>query len=69
MKLPIEILRKLDEFVGSEEEHILSPRETAIIAAAKLLISITHDEHYNNTDAYSSEYDSIADACTAFIER
>lgn len=67
MELPISALRELDEFVSKLDEELgFTDRQTAIREAARLLISLTHDEHYDNTDAFDERYDIIATACRTF---
>lgn len=67
MELPISTLRELDEFVSKLDEELgLTDRQTAIREAARLLISLTHDEHYDNTDAFDERYGIIATACRTF---
>ena len=68
MELPIDILKELDEFVGKlDESDCVIDRHVAIRETARLLISLTHDEHYGINDAFDKRYRDIADACQHFI--
>ena len=68
MELPISVLRELDEFISKlDEEHCLTDRQTAIRETARLLISLTNDEHYDTTDASDKKYHAIAWACQNFL--
>ena len=69
MKFPISLFRELDEFVSTlDEEGCYSGRHLAIRETARLLISLTHDEHYGINDGFDKRYRDIADACQHFIE-
>ena len=69
MELPIDLLKDLDVFVGKlDEDDCFSDRHVAIRETARLLISLTHDEHYDVIDAYVEKYRDIADACQHFME-
>lgn len=69
MKLPIELLKQIDEYVNElDNECGLTDRQVAIKEAARLLVSLTHDEHYGNTDAFDQSYSTIACACQTFVE-
>ena len=69
MELPIKTLRELDEYVGKLDNELgLTDRQIAIREAARLLVYLTHDEHYAQTDAFDQSYCVIADACRAFIK-
>ena len=68
MELPIDILKELDAFVGKlDEDDCFSDRHVAIRETARLLISLTHEEHYDINDAFDKKYRDIADACQHFI--
>lgn len=68
MKLPISMLRELNEFISElDEEDRLTDRQIAIRETANLLISLTHDEHYGTTDASDKKYNAIAWACQNFL--
>ena len=68
MELPISALRELNEFVSKlDEEDRLTDRQIAIRETARLLISLTHDEHYGTIDASDKKYNAIAWACQTFI--
>lgn len=64
MELPINALSELNE---DELDCILS-RHIAIREAARLLICLTHDEHYNVVDPFDKKYDVIANACQTFLD-
>lgn len=67
MKLPINALRELDAFVSKlDETDCILDRHIAIREAARLLIYLTHDEYYGNTDAFDEKYSIIATACRTF---
>lgn len=67
MKFPISLLRELDEFVSTlDEENCSTDRQIAIREAARLLICLTHDEHYAQIDAFDQKYSIIACACETF---
>ena len=69
MELPIDLLKDLDVFVGKlDEDDCFSDRHVAIRETARLLISLTHDEHYGINDAFDKKYCTIAGACRAFVE-
>ena len=69
MELPIDLLTKLDEFVSKlDENDCVLDRHIAIRETARLLISLTHDEHYDVIDAYVEKYRDITDACQHFME-
>lgn len=69
MNLPINTLKELDSFVQElDKEYNLTERETAIREIARALISVTHDEYYDNTDSDDKSYCVIADACRSFVE-
>ena len=69
MKLPIELLKQIDKYVNElDNEFSLTDRQVAIREAARLLVYLTHDEHYAQTDAFDQSYADIADACRAFVE-
>lgn len=68
MKFPISLFRELDEFVGTlDEEDCYSNRHIAIREAARLLISLAHDEYYDVVNAFDKKYDDIIDACHEFV--
>ena len=69
MELPINALRKLDAFVSKlDETDCILDRHIAIREAARLLICLTHEEYYNNTDAFDEKYSIIATTCRSFTE-
>lgn len=69
MELPINALRELDAFVSKlDETDCILDRHVAIREAARLLICLTHDEHYGNTDAFDKKYSDIAETCQHFTE-
>lgn len=69
MELPIKTLNELDEYVGKlDNEFGLTDRQIAIREAARLLVYLTHDEHYAQTNAFDQSYCAIAGACRAFVE-
>ena len=63
------LLSELEELVSKLDEHCVLDRHIAIKEAARLLICLTHEEHYNDTDAFDQSYSVIAGACQAFVER
>lgn len=68
MELPISALHELNEFVSKlDEADCLTDRQIAIRETARLLINLTHDEHYGNTDASDKKYHAIAWACQNFL--
>lgn len=69
MNLPIDLLKDLDVFVGKldENDDCFSDRQVAIRETAHLLISLTHDGHYDVIDAYVEKYWDITDACQHFM--
>ena len=68
MELPINLLKDLDVFVGKlDEDDCFSDRHVAIRETARLLISLTHEEHYSINDAFDKRYRDIADACQHFM--
>lgn len=68
MELPISVLRELDEFVSKlDEGDCLTNRQIAIRETARLLISLTHDEHYGTINASDKKYNAIAWACQTFV--
>ena len=63
MQLPIQTLVELDTYIFALSQELgLTDREKAIVAIGKLLISLTHDEHYNQNSDYRA-YKHIADVC------
>ena len=62
------LLNELEELVSKLDEHCVLDRHIAIREAARLLICLTHEEHYNDTDAFDQSYSVIAGACRAFVE-
>ena len=69
MELPIDLLNELDKFVCIlDETDCILDRHIAIREAARLLISLTHDEYYNVTDPFDKKYSDISDACQHFTE-
>ena len=69
MELPMDLLNELDKFVCVLDETDCSlDRHIAIREAARLLISLTHDEYYNVTDPFDKKYRDISDACQTFIK-
>ena len=69
MELPIKTLRELDEFVSKLDElDCILSRHIAIREVARLLICLTHDEHYNVVDPFDKKYNVIANACQTFLE-
>lgn len=67
MKLPIELLTQIDEYVSElDNEYSLTDRQVAIREAARLLVYLTHDEYYAQTDAFDQRYSVIACACETF---
>lgn len=70
MKLPISMLRELDEFISElDEKDCLSDRQIAIRETANLLINLTFDEYHDTIDASDKKYNAIACACQTFIEQ
>lgn len=68
MKLPIELLKQIDDFVGElNNQPGLTAREEAIREAARLLVSLTHDEYYGRVAA-RNHYHCIAMACCKWVE-
>ena len=68
MNLPIDLLKDLDVFVGKlDEDDCYTDRQVAIRETARLLISLTHDEHYGINDAFDKRYRDIIDACQHFM--
>ena len=63
------LLNELEELVSKLDEHCVLDRHIAIREAARLLIYLANEEHYNNTDAFDKSYTIIANACQNFIER
>lgn len=69
MELPINALRELNEFVSKLDElDCVLSRHIAIREVARLLICLTHDEHYNVVDPFDKKYNIIANACQTFVE-
>lgn len=69
MELPIDLLKQLDEWVGTLDDGLaITKREIAIEEAARLLIYLTNDEYSNNLDAFDKSYDTIADTCRFFAK-
>lgn len=69
MELPINALREFNEFVSKLDElDCVLSRHIAIREVARLLICLTHDEHYNVVDPFDKKYDIIANACQTFVE-
>ena len=69
MELPIDLLTKLDEFVSKlDENDCVLDRHIAIRETARLLISLTHDEHYSVIDPFDKKYRDISEACQSFVE-
>lgn len=69
MELPIDLLTKLDEFVNKlDENDCVLDRHIAIRETARLLISLTHDEHYGVIDPFDKKYRDISEACQSFVE-
>lgn len=67
MELPIDLLNELDKFVCILDETDCSlDRHIAIREAARLLISVTHDEYYNVANPFDKKYSDIAEACQHF---
>ena len=67
MKLPVKLLTQIDEYVNElDNEYSLTDRQIAIREAARLLICLTHDEHYAQIDAFDQKYSSIACVCETF---
>lgn len=68
MQLPIQTLVELDTYIFALSQELgLTNREEAIVAVGKLLISLTHDEHYNQNSDYRA-YKHIADVCNKLSE-
>ena len=68
MNLPINLLKELDEFVGKlDESDCVIDRHIAIRETARLLISLTHDEHYSINDSFDKKYRDITNACQHFM--
>ena len=68
MKLPIELLKQIDEYVRElDNDGCFTDRQVAIREAARLLIYLTHDEHYAQIDAFDQKYSVIACACETFV--
>ena len=68
MELPIDVLEKVDEFVGKlDEESHLTFRQQAIRDVARLLVYLTHDEFYNTSDIPNLKYLELSEKCTDFI--
>ena len=63
------LLNELEELVSKLDEHCVLDRHIAIREAARLLICLANEEHYNDTDAFDQSYSIIADACQSFVER
>ena len=62
MNLPLSIFRELDNFVTElDNSNLTLPRHLAIREAARFLISLTHEEHYDEIDASADCYKVIID--------
>lgn len=70
MELPIDVLKKIDTFVGQlDEESHLTSRQEAIRETARLLVYLTHDEFYGDDNLSVSDYLDISKMCTDFMNR
>ena len=70
MELPIDILKELDEFVGKlDESDCVIDRHVAIRETARLLISLTHDEHYGINDGFDNRCRGVSRAWQHFVRR
>lgn len=66
MKLPIDVLEKINAFVEQlDEESHLTSRQEAIRETARLLVYLTHAEFYD--DNLSVDYFAISEMCADFI--
>ena len=63
------LLNELEELVSKLDEHCVLDRHIAIREAARLLICLANEEHYNDTDAFDQSYTIIANVCQNFVER
>lgn len=60
----MELLKQIDDWcLQLDCEHHLTDRQIAINEALRLLISLTHDEYYNQDDPYDEYYAQVASAC------
>lgn len=67
MKLPIELLKQVDDWgLQLDNEYHLTDRQIAIKEALRLLISLTHDEYYHQDDPYDEYYSKVASTCATF---
>lgn len=68
MKLPIDVLEKVNAFVEQlDGESHLTSRQEAIKEAARLLVLLTHDEFYGDDNLSTTDYLSISEMCANFI--
>ena len=61
--------KKYTELNINQRINYKSGWDIAIREAARLLICLANEEHYNDTDAFDQSYGIIAGACQAFVER
>lgn len=68
MELPIDVLEKVNDFVGQlDEECHLTSRQHAIRETARLLVFLTHDEFYGDDCLTMKKYDEITKMCQDVI--
>lgn len=68
MKLPINVLEQINNFVGQlDEEDHLTPRQEAIRETARLLVFLTHDEFYSDDCLSMERYEEITKMCDDVI--
>ena len=68
MELPIDVLEKVNDFVGQlDEEGHLTARQEAIRETARLLILLTHDEFYGDDSLTTERYEEITEMCDNLI--
>lgn len=69
MKLPIELLKQVDDWgLQLDCEYSLTDRQIAIKEAIRLLVSLTHDEYYHQDDPYDEYYSTVAATCATLSE-
>lgn len=68
MKLPIDVLEKVNAFVEQlDEESHLTSRQEAIRETARLLVYLTNAEFYGDDNLCTDDYLDISAMCDDFI--
>ena len=69
MKLPIELLKQVDDWgLQLDGEYHLTDRQNAIREAIRLLVSLTHEEYYRQGNPYDEYYSTVASECATLSE-